>query len=98
MIFEVAGLPAISHQPAERKKMKSAMANYWWGSSADNRRMHWMSWERLTKPKNRGMGFRDFRCFNLAMLGKQGWRLIERPAACMAYQLMNSIFLSHQIS
>ena len=36
------------------KKMKSAMANYWWGSSADNRRMRWMSWKRLTKPKNKG--------------------------------------------
>lgn len=25
------------------KKMKSTIANYWWGSSADNSRMHWMS-------------------------------------------------------
>lgn len=25
------------------KKMKSAVANYWWGSSANNRHMHWMS-------------------------------------------------------
>jgi hypothetical protein len=60
------------------KKMKSVMANYWWGSSADNRHIHWMSWERLNQPKKLGgMGFRDLRCFNLAMLGKQGWKLIE---------------------
>lgn len=40
------------------KKMRSVMANYWWGSSADNRHIHWMSWERLTQPKHKdGMGF-----------------------------------------
>jgi hypothetical protein len=67
------------------KKMKSAIANYWWGSSVDNRKMHWMSWERLNQPKCKGgMGFRDIRCFNLAMLGKQGWWLIIRPDSLCA--------------
>lgn len=32
-------------------KMRSAIANYWWSSSADNRRMHRMKWDNLTKPK-----------------------------------------------
>jgi hypothetical protein len=27
------------------KKMRSPIANYWWGSSADSRRIHWLSWE-----------------------------------------------------
>jgi hypothetical protein len=33
------------------KKMRQAIANYWWGSTADNRHMHWLCWERLTRPK-----------------------------------------------
>lgn len=65
--------------------MKSPIANYWWGSSADNRRIHWLNWERLTYPKALGgMGFRDMRNFNLALLGKQGWRLMVNPDSLCA--------------
>jgi hypothetical protein len=64
------------------KKMHYPIANYWWGSSADNRHIHWLSWDRLTYPKALGgMGFRDMRNFNLA---KQGWRLMTNPDSLCA--------------
>lgn len=75
------------------KKMKSVISNYWWGSSSDSTRIHWQSWEHLTKNKAQGgMGFRDLRLFNLAMLGKQGWRLMERPDSLCARVLKGRYF------
>jgi len=75
------------------RKLKSLFSNYWWGSSADSRHMHWQRWELLMRPKVQGgMGFRDLRCFNLAMLGKQGWRLIENPESLCAKVLKGRYF------
>ncbi|XP_019183755.1 PREDICTED: uncharacterized protein LOC109178674 [Ipomoea nil] len=54
---------------------------YWWGGGEAGRRgIHWLSWDRLCEPKKKGgLGFKKLHDFNLALLAKQGWRIMAHP-------------------
>ncbi|XP_019167556.1 PREDICTED: uncharacterized protein LOC109163258 [Ipomoea nil] len=64
--------------------IQRTMNKYWWGTRAD-RGIHWKAWDKLCIPKKYGgLGFKDLRAFNLAMLGKQAWRFLTEPTTLVA--------------
>lgn len=85
------------------KDLESIISRYWWQKGHGKRGIHWCTWKNLFFLKeNGGLGFRNWSHFNIALLAKQGWRLINYPNSLLARVLKakyypNSNFLKAQL-
>jgi len=52
-------------------ELSTMIARYWWSQQDKVNKIHWLSWEKLTRSKKSGgLGFRDLYLFNQAMLSR----------------------------
>lgn len=71
------------------KRIQSVLTRYWWDNSEESRKMCWVAWDKLTKPKAAGgLGLRDIQLFNQALLAKQAWRILTKPQSLLARILL----------
>ncbi|XP_060960646.1 uncharacterized protein LOC115723833 [Cannabis sativa] len=71
------------------QSLESIMSDFRWQSSKSKKGVSWVSWKKLCKHKiSGGLVFRDFRNYNLDLLGKQAWRLLtdESSLVCKVYK------------
>ncbi|XP_074313433.1 putative mitochondrial protein AtMg00310 [Silene latifolia] len=73
----------------DRDKLKALISGFWWGSKDGKRNIPWVAWKKLCAPKcYGGLGFRELHKFNMALLGKQAWRLLTNRECLMARVLL----------
>ena len=74
-------------------KLTRMVRQFWWGQVKEEKKLAWMSWEKMCLPKEKGeMGFRNLKMFDLALLVKQGWRLQTNSTSLSIEYTRPSIF------
>ncbi|MFS7963195.1 hypothetical protein Hanom_Chr08g00735211 [Helianthus anomalus] len=65
-----------------------------WGGSSEERKMHWVSWDRVTLSKKMGgLGLSKLRDINVALLVKWGWRY-KTEVGCLWRRVIESLHSS----
>ncbi|OMO54692.1 reverse transcriptase [Corchorus capsularis] len=71
-------------------ELNMVIADFWWGERNGRKKIHWRSWTDLCVSKmDGGLGFRDYEAFNLSLLAKQCWRLVQNSDS-LCFRLMKA--------
>nr|AAD32950.1 putative non-LTR retroelement reverse transcriptase [Arabidopsis thaliana] len=66
-------------------QITSAMRWFWWSNTKVKHKIPWVAWSKLNDPKKMGgLAIRDLKDFNIALLAKQSWRILQQPFSLMA--------------
>lgn len=75
------------------KEMEGVISQFWWRGQSRTKGCHWVAWDKMTMSRKcGGLGFRDLICFNLAMLAKISWRVLQNPNSVLGRLLRDKYF------
>lgn len=78
--------------------LESMISKFRWGSKQGERKIHWVSWNKLYQKKSKGgMRIRSFWALNEALLAKQGWKILTQPNSFLSQCLKAKNFSSTDI-
>ncbi|CAJ2674143.1 unnamed protein product [Trifolium pratense] len=66
--------------------IEKMLNTFWWGGGSNNNKgIHWLARDKLACLKAKGgLGFRNFKAFNMGMVAKQAWNIIQNPNSLAA--------------
>lgn len=60
------------------KEIIQIHSGFLWHGNKDKRRINWIKWRNVCKPKEGGgLGVRNIKCFNNALICKWKWRILQ---------------------
>jgi len=72
------------------EELTSMIRNFWLGQRKDEKKIAWLSWKKMCEPKScGGMGFKNLKLFNLALLAKQVWQF-QVSLDSLVYQVLKA--------
>ncbi|CAM8877661.1 unnamed protein product [Rhodiola kirilowii] len=75
------------------RRLVSIFLGFWWKPDSQNKGIHWVRADILFKEKEKGgLGFRKIDLMNIAMLAKQGWRILSEPSLLVSTLLKSKYF------
>ncbi|KAL4278019.1 hypothetical protein GQ457_03G016740 [Hibiscus cannabinus] len=75
------------------EEMSRSIRRFWWSGKGSARGWPLVAWDDICLPKTAGrIGFKDLHLFNIALLGKQIWRLLSTPGSLLYRTLRAKYF------
>lgn len=74
-------------------RIQSILTRFWWDSAPDKRKISWVAWSTMARPKFLGgLGFKNLEDYNDSLLAKLSWRIHSKPDSLLAQVLKGKYF------